>query len=287
MGNSLDGEELMRLACPNCDARYEVPDGAIPESGRDVQCSNCGHAWFQLPDAPAEAAELPAEPAPAPPAAAAPALPPAAEPARATLDDSVLSILREEAERETEARRQEAQRAAARRAEAEEQLQIQPELGLAAPPPAPVAAAATGGAAAATDRRLKTLKGEEAEAAAPAHPSARPPARPPARRDLLPNVDDINSTLQPDDTRPPEAEVDSLPDLTRGRAFRSGFFLAVFALVVAGVIYVSAPAMQATVPALKAPLEAYVGFVDGLRARLDSLMDSATDRLNGDPGQTP
>ncbi len=38
----------MRLVCPNCDAKYEVPDDAIPEGGRDVQCSGCGHAWFQM-----------------------------------------------------------------------------------------------------------------------------------------------------------------------------------------------------------------------------------------------
>ncbi|RME15377.1 MAG: hypothetical protein D6801_07530, partial [Alphaproteobacteria bacterium] len=39
----------MRLVCPNCGAQYEVDDRVIPESGRDVQCSACGHAWFQLP----------------------------------------------------------------------------------------------------------------------------------------------------------------------------------------------------------------------------------------------
>ena len=37
----------MRLVCPNCDAEYEVDAAAIPLPGRDVQCSNCGHAWFQ------------------------------------------------------------------------------------------------------------------------------------------------------------------------------------------------------------------------------------------------
>lgn len=37
----------MRLTCPNCDAEYEVDDAAIPKDGRDVQCSACGHAWFQ------------------------------------------------------------------------------------------------------------------------------------------------------------------------------------------------------------------------------------------------
>ncbi|APX89551.1 hypothetical protein BV394_07345 [Brevirhabdus pacifica] len=38
----------MRLICPNCDAQYEVGDGVIPPEGRDVQCSNCGHTWFQV-----------------------------------------------------------------------------------------------------------------------------------------------------------------------------------------------------------------------------------------------
>ena len=37
----------MRLTCPNCGAQYEVPDEVIPETGRDVQCSNCGDTWFQ------------------------------------------------------------------------------------------------------------------------------------------------------------------------------------------------------------------------------------------------
>ena len=41
----------MRLVCPNCDAEYEVDATVIPDTGRDVQCSNCGHAWFQLPAA--------------------------------------------------------------------------------------------------------------------------------------------------------------------------------------------------------------------------------------------
>ncbi|MDA5558342.1 zinc-ribbon domain-containing protein [Shimia sp. MMG029] len=39
----------MRLTCPNCGAQYEVPDDVIPTDGRDVQCSNCGNTWFQLP----------------------------------------------------------------------------------------------------------------------------------------------------------------------------------------------------------------------------------------------
>ncbi|MEM6384831.1 MAG: zinc-ribbon domain-containing protein [Pseudomonadota bacterium] len=39
----------MRLVCPNCSAQYEIDASMIPEEGRDVQCSNCGHTWFELP----------------------------------------------------------------------------------------------------------------------------------------------------------------------------------------------------------------------------------------------
>jgi predicted Zn finger-like uncharacterized protein len=37
----------MRITCPNCGAQYEVDPRVIPDIGRDVQCSNCGHTWFQ------------------------------------------------------------------------------------------------------------------------------------------------------------------------------------------------------------------------------------------------
>ena len=39
----------MRLTCPNCNAQYEVDEKVIPKGGRDVQCSACGHTWYQYP----------------------------------------------------------------------------------------------------------------------------------------------------------------------------------------------------------------------------------------------
>lgn len=65
----------MRLICPNCAAQYEVDEAVIPEAGRDVQCSNCGHTWWQerYPQAEAGAVTAPAE-APGPAAAATAAL---------------------------------------------------------------------------------------------------------------------------------------------------------------------------------------------------------------------
>lgn len=36
----------MLIKCPNCNAKYEVPNDIIPATGRDVQCSNCSKTWF-------------------------------------------------------------------------------------------------------------------------------------------------------------------------------------------------------------------------------------------------
>jgi len=92
----------MRLTCPDCAAQYEVADGAIPEAGRDVQCSNCGHTWFQQAAGGAD-----------PAVGATPAPDPAAR--RRELDPAIAALLREEAEREVKARQAEEDRAATAR----------------------------------------------------------------------------------------------------------------------------------------------------------------------------
>jgi predicted Zn finger-like uncharacterized protein len=129
--NQKIGPLHMRLVCPNCDAEYEVDASAIPDGGRDVQCSNCGNAWFQM--SPEAEAELAAEEAlfDAPEAVAIPAQseaepalpepkdepepdddenppPPPSDAPRRSIDESVLAVLREEAMRETEVRKTEA-----------------------------------------------------------------------------------------------------------------------------------------------------------------------------------
>lgn len=63
----------MELYCPQCDAHFNVPEGAIGPKGRKLKCAKCGHTWRQMPlgqeGAPAPAV---AEPEPAPTAGPAP-----------------------------------------------------------------------------------------------------------------------------------------------------------------------------------------------------------------------
>lgn len=383
----------MRLVCPNCAATYEVPEDAIPDSGRDVQCASCGHAWFfqrgtsemaatpvvepaaeaqdmpaaetivpdvPLPDLPADelasgddtlTAEAEATPATAlaeteaeaevalakaldadtakagdepsatdTPDAALPedavqpleptqteavdedpgaaiaesaaspsddaslsgdedfdgdeedldgfALPAAvtslvadgASPGKSggyRTDDSVLAILREEAEREAMVRWGDPV-----------PLETQPDLGVdAAMPDRLTAPAVTATADAGAE---PTFAGDDT-------------TRPPARRDLLPDVEEINSTLRPTEGAN-TAEAMGDPALTaadRKDGFRSGFLMVMVVSIIGAGVYALAPQISAAVPSLTDPLQSYISGVDALRLALDGVMRSATVALNG------
>ncbi|KNG94399.1 zinc-ribbon domain-containing protein [Pseudaestuariivita atlantica] len=274
----------MRLVCPNCGAQYEVPSGVIPEDGRDVQCSNCGHTWFEPhPDSVAAASAEPApeatvpepepvaeqepepeetpplpdyEPEPEPEAAPAPEIAPEAAPSR--VDPSVADVLRQEAEYE----------ARARAAETAGALETQPDLGL-------DEADGESRRAREAQERMARMRGEDRSAeqveAAVAATVAAETDRP--RRDQLPDIEDINATLRSskeprltDRNEPPPhvavAEADR-------RSFRRGFLLMVLIAVVLVALYVFAPRIADTVPQAKAPLDQYVATVDEARVWLD------------------
>lgn len=265
----------MRLVCPNCDAEYEVDASAIPDTGRDVQCSNCGHAWFQM--SPRVEEELAAEEAlfePPPamadgPIIADPATLTGARPgfARPPIEESVLAVLREEAERETNARRAEAPR-----------LETQDELGLTAVIAAPIAAAAATSPDLAPNpepdpvaERIARMKGIEAA-----------PAKPQSRREMLPEIDEINTTLRASsEPRTGEAGVvtDSLPGAHGTAAFRTGFVLMILLALAIVALYVMAPKLAQQIPAAKGALEGYVAVVDSARLWLDAQLRSATGMM--------
>ncbi|MEV8465701.1 zinc-ribbon domain-containing protein [Fluviibacterium sp. DFM31] len=105
--------EHMRIICPDCQAKYDIPDAAIPDAGREVQCARCAHAWYQLPLTGAAAGAVPRdlarddgedEDTPPPEATARQDTETGAPSPRRELDPSLLSVLREEAKREAAVR---------------------------------------------------------------------------------------------------------------------------------------------------------------------------------------
>lgn len=342
----------MRLICPSCGAQYEVDESVIPETGRDVQCSNCGHAWFQSPAvvAPAEDRDAvdtttaapdehsaesadeeagtdagvsqagtepdvseaetdagkasPAEEAPegedrpkpldivrqvnraegrdTPPAPdetetpetaaeerteepesgtaddADDLMPAATKPElqRRKLDDAVLGVLREEAERENRVRKVE-----------EAALESQPDLGLAA-----VADFDEGK----SHDRVVRVRGDEDDLDDDALVARA------SRRELLPDIEEIKSTLRATSERGDEpAAMDAPETLARRQrsGFRRGFMTALVLAFIAVLIYVLAPAISRMVPALEPTLTAYVEGVNAARIWLDAQMQSLTESL--------
>ena len=266
----------MRLVCPNCDAEYEIDDSAIPRDGRDVQCSNCGHAWFQThPEVEAEQdAEADLYEPPPGAVAAAPPLPeeiedepepppPAVRDAGAvaavkrTLDETVLSVLREEAERETRARL----------AEAAPKPVIETQTEMRLPQD-------TSGMSAAV-RRIAKMRGVPEPEPEPLAPTPEPAK---SRGQMLPAIEEINSTLRATNNRTSEEDsaiYDTMGDAEARRGgFRRGFLTLTGLAVVIVTLYVLAPVIKEQVPPLADPIDAYVTVVNRARVALDTGLQS-------------
>ncbi|PTQ73443.1 zinc-ribbon domain-containing protein [Celeribacter persicus] len=319
----------MRLICPNCGAQYEVDARVIPDTGRDVQCSNCGHTWFQRPahldpdlaeelgyelphegsaeeqteteeteavvpefedtpeatDSPDITTEEVSEPEPEeePEPEPAPVSPtvdvedepedapeedddePAPAPAPqsgSALKDSVRDILRAEVEFDQAMRQSQG-----------ETLETQPDLGLEEP--------TQDSAKKSLRDRMARLRGlDPADSGIVAGSVAAATGK---RRDLLPDIEEINSTLSASSERDEDGTVPDENTL-RARAERSGFRSVFLVLVLAALmlvaLYVLAPLIVAKVPALAGVMETYVDAANGFRAWLDRILSAASTRLN-------
>ncbi|MFO7757407.1 MAG: zinc-ribbon domain-containing protein [Roseovarius sp.] len=245
----------MRLTCPNCGAQYEVPETAIPEAGRDVQCAACGEAWVQHRPG---AASSPNEHGPAKPEDAS-AQEPQAAPAQRRLDPEVADILRAEAARER------AQRAAEATGAADPAPREPSSDPSAAPSPQPSPEPPLQGA----------TRAIAAAATAPA-PLVSP-------KTTLPDPEDINASLTQggrasrDGVEEPLAT--SVPDTRSG--FAAGFWVAVIVFGLAAGVYLGAPELVELVPEAEAPIERYVAAVDAARLRLDALVDRMMAQITG------
>ena len=262
----------MRLVCPNCGAQYEVADDVIPESGRDVQCSNCGHTWFEQREGTPvqDEVEMPVpahqelEPYPQPEPEPEPALEedptpePVMEPNAADLDPTVAEILQQEADREE----------AARAAERGEPIQSQTELGL--------EEAAEAQREQESKDRIAKIKGDEKEA----NVAAVAAAAAASRKEMLPDIEEINSTLRSSEERgeyvEPEPEV---VEADKKRGFRTGFMTVILILIVLLIVYMTADLIISTVPAAEGPLNSYTDMVDSGRLWLDGQVEALRDSM--------
>lgn len=245
----------MRLICPNCDAQYEVPIEVVPTEGRDVQCSNCGQTWFQHhPDhMPPTEEEIAAE-----------AIPEDEErvqvveqPQRKELDPAVADILRQEAEHEADIREQETTG-----------IESQPDLGLDDDTQDDSARRASE----ARDRMAR-MRGEDPEVDVTAVALG-------SRRDLLPDIEEINSTLRSTSDRQISGDDAGVAPVRKKRGFRRGFMTAALIAIILATVYIFAPTIAKTVPQVDPYLSSYVTFVDQARSWLDGQLQGIAKWLD-------
>ncbi|WP_146587021.1 zinc-ribbon domain-containing protein [Puniceibacterium confluentis] len=214
--------------------------------------------------------------------APAPALPPrdvasVAEARARSLDPSVAEVLREEAARESR-----------QRAAEFSSLESQPDLGL----ENPAGEQEPARRARESRERMERMRGVSPSDAAEAQTEHAEPksaaatkasaAAANSRRDLLPDVEEINQTLRSTRER---REVET----PQGRAlmdepnngFGRGFMLMVLLAVILAAIYILAPQITSALPAAEPYLTAYVTWVDQLRLWLDVQVTSMLLALDG------
>lgn len=184
--------------------------------------------------------------------------PPAPLPTRRSLDDAVLDVLRQEAERETEVRRAEG-------------------TAPAAPPPPEMADLGRGsGEREAEVRARMSSLGRLAGGPDPDGSAGR------ARGDELPDIAEINSSWD-GKTEAPSAASDSAAALARRRSgFRAGFGLTLLAAAALAAIYLYSDAIVARAPGLEPQIASYRTTVDRARLWLDSAALNASAALQGE-----
>ena len=227
-----------------------MPANAIPPAGRDVQCSACGHGWFEEPpegrprlvdpepweslpreEGGEEEADDLAEVRAAPPPSADGAT------ARARVAPEVERILREEAANEAQARAEKSARPAAAPAAL---LDTDPDLPQIARP-----------------ARIVSREAERPAPPGPA-PAPRPAARPARQVDRPMDLDRINSTL-----RSHGGLVQTEADRPRRRSgFAGGFWGSLAILAVLAGLYIFRTPIVEMVPQSAALLEPYGRAVD-------------------------
>ncbi len=108
-----------------------------------------------------------------------------------------------------------------------------------------------------------------------------------ARRELLPDIEEINSSLRPDERAleaAGEVETPAAEPVHRGSGFRIGFAAMCLAILALVLVYVFAGTIGQAVPTLDAPLQAYVSWVDIQRVALQTSVETLTERISPEDG---
>lgn len=302
----------MRLVCPNCSAEYEVDVSVIPAEGRDVQCSNCAHTWFEPhPDqakAPAIDAETPAEPAqPARPRRVQPRVTVtraeelnnpqpapqpepqrrsrvAAERAARTQEESTSfpeqdPSLRTAPKRNVDPNvlqvlREEAEHEASlRRGETPEPIESQSEMALA------------GAAPRQSRRTLTDPRDVPDDELVPSGTIGPRRVTRSGRKEMLPDIEEINSSLRASTDRktsvPAYVEVEErLNKVRRGQGFRMGFSLVLIVAAIGTFVYAFTPEISARVPQAEPFLSTYVAEVNNARGWLDTTVRTFSAQIS-------
>lgn len=251
-----------------------------PEAEAEAEIEAETVAEDSAPQAPAEATPAPApEPAPEPEdedasetdsgSDSAPAEDPAPAPNEdaaqtrgRALDPALSDILREEAERE-----------AALRAAERQSLETQPDLGLQEPqqPEQELEQDVVQRGREARDRMAR-MRGEDPRRLAAEESGSR--------RELLPDIEEINSTLRasgnPAATAANQHEQDQSAPPRKRSGFARGFALSLILGVLLVLAYSKAPMIAQTLPQAEPALSSYVAWVDQLRLWLDTQAQSLT-----------
>lgn len=279
----------MRLICPKCDAQYNVADDAIPKGGRDVQCSTCGHTWFQT-----ELSRVLSRPVsrvlsrPIPTAVKSDAREPEMassrdvaaydvphqhkdksqphEPKHRPVDANIARILQEEAGREHPVPASEKKPAT---------------------PPAPKKSETKSPPTAdleETRQRIAKMTGDGADDRAGGGSASLSAAANPR---AVPSMGEINAVLRSraehnDNTELTEAE---RYEAIRRQGFRRGFFFVAILFAVVITPYLLADEIIANLPESRETMTGYVAVIDELRAAMNTTISGIADSLRALTGQ--
>ena len=246
----------MRLICPNCDAQYNVADDAIPDGGRDVQCSSCAHTWFQT-EKPVVAGRdtskvvtTSAKESPAPDGETLMARSSRLEHARKPLESSVADILREEASRDA--------RGSSR-----------PES---APPQTQTEVRTETLDVDQTRKRIAQMTEKEGGTRAGTAAASIGAVTAEANLRAVPSINEINAALR---ARAEASDTSGLTETEKQeaverRGFRGGFFLVIIVFAILITPYFFADQITQNLPQTRDYMETYISTVDQARLWLST-----------------